>query len=150
MAKPGDPPSADPYDLERFVQAQAADYDRALRELRAGKKESHWMWYVFPQLEGLGHSSMSRHYAIKSVAEGRAYLRHPVLGSRLLECANALLNIDGRSAREILGSPDDMKLHSSATLFAHVSDDDDVFRKLLEKYFDNEPDQNTLRLLSRS
>ena len=147
MANSGDPPSADPYNLARFVQAQAPDYDRALRELRAGRKESHWMWYIFPQLEGLGHSSMSRHYSIKSTDEARAYLGHPVLGPRLLECANAMLAIDGHSAREILGSPDDMKLHSSATLFAHVSDDA-VFPRLIEKYFDNKPDDQTLRLLS--
>ena len=143
MANPGDPPAADPYDLARFVEAQASDYERALRELRAGRKESHWMWYVFPQLEGLGQSSMSRRYSIRSVAEARAYLDHPVLGPRLLECANAVLNTDGRSAREILGSPDDMKLHSSATLFAQVSTDD-VFRKLIEKYFGGQPDKRTL------
>ena len=148
MGEPTDPlRSADPHNLARFVEAQAPDYDRALRELRSGKKESHWMWYIFPQFEGLGHSSTSRRYSIKSVAEARAYLSHPVLGPRLRECAAVVHGIAGRSALEIFGSPDDLKLHSSVTLFAQLSNDV-VFPALLEKYFENQADSVTLRLLS--
>lgn len=138
--------TADLYDLGRFVQAQAADYDRAISELRAGKKTSHWMWYVFPQIEGLGHSPMSRRYSIKSVAEAKAYLDHPVLGPRLRECFVAVNNIRERSAHDIFGSPDDMKLRSCATLFAHVSNGG-VFQQALDKYFDGEQDQLTASLL---
>lgn len=138
--------SKDPYDLDRFVRAQAADYDRALSELRDGKKRSHWMWYVFPQIEGLGHSPMSHRYSIKSAAEARAYLDHPVLGPRLRECAAVVHNIVGRSALEIFGSPDDLKLRSCATLFARVSDDG-VFEQVLQKYFNGQHDKETLGLL---
>ena len=138
--------SNDPYDLDRFVRAQAADYDRALSELRGGKKRSHWMWYIFPQIEGLGQSPMSHRYSIKSAAEARAYLDHPVLGLRLRECAAAVNGIAGRSALEIFGSPDDMKLRSCATLFANVSDDN-VFEQVLQKYFNGQHDQETLRRL---
>ncbi len=137
---------ADPFDLARFVDAQAADYDRALQELRSGTKRSHWMWYVFPQLEGLGASDLSRRYAIRSRAEAAAYLAHPLLGPRLRECAEALLAHHARSAREILGSPDDLKLRSSATLFAEV-DGPGVFTRLLQQFFDGEGDQKTLQLL---
>jgi uncharacterized protein (DUF1810 family) len=133
----------DQYDLERFVQAQAADYDRALSELRAGEKRSHWMWYIFPQLEGLGHSPMSQRYSIKSVAEARAYLDHPVLGPRLRESAAVVRDTEGRSALEIFGSPDDLKLRSCATLFASVSGEP-VFEQLLENYFDGQHDEKTL------
>ena len=136
----------DPFDLERFVQAQAADYDRALSELRDGKKRSHWMWYIFPQIEGLGNSPMSHRYSIKSAAEARAYLGHPILGPRLRECAAVVLSIVGRSALEIFGSPDDMKLGSCATLFARVSDDG-VFKQVLQKYFNGQHDSETLRRL---
>ena len=139
--------SKDRWDLDRFVRAQASDYDRALSELRAGKKQSHWMWYVFPQIEGLGQSPMSRRYSIKSSDEARAYLDHPVLGPRLRECAAVVRDIAARSALEIFGSPDDLKLRSSATLFAHVSGDG-VFKELLQKYFDGQPDEETLRLLA--
>ena len=114
----GAPP--DPHDLDRFVRAQEADYPRALAEVRAGRKRSHWIWYVFPQVAGLGSSAMSRRYAIRSLAEARAYLEHPVLGPRLREVAGAALGVGGKSAREILGTPDDLKLRSSATLFAAV------------------------------
>jgi uncharacterized protein (DUF1810 family) len=138
--------SNDPFDLERFVRAQAPDYDRALSELRDGEKRSHWMWYVFPQIEGLGHSQVSRRYSIKSAAEARAYLDHPVLGPRLRECAAVVHGIAGRSAAEIFGSPDELKLRSCATLFARVSSDD-VFEQVLQKYFNGEPDEETLRLL---
>jgi uncharacterized protein (DUF1810 family) len=139
-------PSDDPYDLDRFLRAQAADYDRALSELRDGKKQSHWMWYIFPQIEGLGQSPMSRRYSIKSGAEARAYLDHPILGLRLRECAALVNGIADRSALEIFGSPDDMKLRSCATLFASVSDDD-VFEQVLKKYFNGQHDQETLRRL---
>jgi uncharacterized protein (DUF1810 family) len=136
----------DPYDLERFVEAQAADYDRALSELRAGQKRSHWMWYVFPQIEGLGQSPMSRRYSIKSAAEARAYLDHPVLGARLRECFTVVSGIRERSAHKIFGSPDDVKLRSCATLFATVSGEE-IFAKVLAKYFDGKSDDETLRLL---
>jgi len=128
------------------VRAQATDYARALSELRDGEKRSHWMWYIFPQIEGLGNSPMSHRYSIKSAAEARAYLGHPILGPRLRECAAVVRDIVGRSALEILGSPDDLKLRSCATLFSAVSDDG-VFEQLLRKYFNGQHDSETLRLL---
>ena len=137
----------DPHDLARFVEAQAGDYDRALAEIKGGRKRSHWMWYIFPQIEGLGSSSMSRRYAIKSVAEARAYLDHPLLGRRLADCAEAAMGVEGRSAREVFGSPDDMKLKSCATLFASVTPPDSVFSRLLDKYFEGERDGKTLQIL---
>jgi uncharacterized protein (DUF1810 family) len=139
---------SDPYELQRFVAAQVDDYDTALAEIRRGRKQSHWMWYVFPQFEGLGVSATSRRYAVKSVAEARAFLAHPVLGPRLLECAEAVVGVNGRSAMEIFGSPDTMKLQSSATLFAAVSPAGSVFHRLLEKYFDGRPDARTIRLIA--
>jgi uncharacterized protein (DUF1810 family) len=135
------------FDLDRFVRAQEARYDVALAEVRSGRKRSHWMWYVFPQVAGLGSSAMSQRYAIGSAAEAKAYLAHPVLGPRLVACFEAALAVDGRSAAEIFGSPDDMKLRSSATLFASVSPPGSVFERLLQKYFDGEGDAETLRLL---
>ena len=142
--------TADPYDLDRFVRAQALDYDRAMSEILSGRKRSHWMWYVFPQFDGLGFSSTSRHYAIRSVAEAEAYLRHPVLGPRLLESAQAVLDVEGRSALEVFGSPDDLKLRSCATLFACVSPPGSVFERLLAKYFGGERDDRTLRLMRQT
>jgi uncharacterized protein (DUF1810 family) len=139
--------AVDSYDLARFVEAQEHSYARALSEIRSGQKRSHWMWYIFPQFDGLGFSSTSRRYSIKSVAEADAYLRHPVLGPRLLESARATLALEGRSAVEVFGSPDDMKLRSSATLFASVSSAGSVFGQLLDRYFGGEPDDQTLRLL---
>ena len=138
----------DPYNLERFVQAQAHDYERALAEIRNGHKRSHWMWYIFPQIDGLGSSSMAQRYAIKSADEARAYLAHPVLGPRLLACAEAAVANAGSDATEIFGSPDDLKLRSSATLFATVSEPDSVFHRLLLKFYPGGPDMTTLRLLS--
>ena len=135
------------YDLDRFVLAQEGDYERALREITAGRKRSHWMWYIFPQIDGLGSSEMARHYAIKNADEAQAYLAHPVLGERLQACARAVVACEGRSANEIFGMPDDLKLRSSATLFAHVSPPGSVFARLLDKYFAGEPDGTTLRLL---
>jgi uncharacterized protein (DUF1810 family) len=137
------------FDLARFVQAQEHDYERALSEIRSGRKRSHWMWYIFPQFDGLGFSSTSKRYAIKSVAEAEAYLRHPVLGPRLLESCEAAVGIEGRSALEVFGSPDDMKLRSCATLFACVSPAGSVFERVLERYFGGVPDDQTLRLLGR-
>ena len=135
--------------LDRFLEAQGRDYQRALGEIQAGRKRSHWMWYVFPQFEGLGSSATSQHYAIKSLDEARAYLAHPVLGARLVECAHALLDVEARDAHEIFGSPDDMKLRSCATLFASVSPDGSVFHRVLDKYFGGVPDDLTIRLLTR-
>ena len=137
----------DPHDLSRFLQAQDTDYAQALSELRAGLKQSHWMWWIFPQLHGLAASPTSNYYSIKSVTEAKAYLDHPVLGPRLLECAEAVLQVEGRSAVEILGSPDDLKLRSCATLFASVSPQDSVFDRVLDKYYRRERDDRTLRLL---
>ncbi len=139
--------ASDPYDLRRFVQAQQDDYEQALSEIRSGRKQSHWMWYVFPQFQGLGFSAMSQRYAIKSIAEATAYLAHPILGPRLAACAEAALRMEGRTAREIFGSPDDLKLKSSATLFACVSPAGSVFHQLLDKYFQGKRDDKTLELL---
>ena len=136
----------DPFDLARFVDAQATDFARALAELRAGAKQSHWMWYVFPQFAGLGPSSKSRTYAIRSQAEAIAYLNHPLLGPRLRACAEALLSHHARSAHELLGSPDDMKLQSSATLFDFVAPDD-VFAGLLERFYGGARDAKSVRLV---
>lgn len=137
----------DPHDLDRFVLAQADDYDQALAEIRAGRKRSHWMWYVFPQIDGLGLSPTSRRYAIRSLAEAGAYLDHPVLGPRLVECTEAALAVEGQTAHDIFGSPDDMKLRSCATLFAAVTPADSPFARLLDRYFEGKPDGKTLGLL---
>jgi uncharacterized protein (DUF1810 family) len=146
VAEPSD--SGDPFGLERFVEAQTGAYDRALAEVRAGRKESHWMWYVFPQFAGLGLSETSRFYAIRSLAEARAYLAHPVLGPRLVECAEAALAVRGKSAREVFGPPDDLKLKSCATLFAAASGKGSVFERLLDHYFGGARDARTLQLLA--
>jgi uncharacterized protein (DUF1810 family) len=135
--------------LERFVEAQAPVYDQALRELRAGRKQSHWMWFVFPQIAGLGHSAMAQTYAIQSLEEARAYLVHPVLGPRLRECCQAVMNVQGKSAHDIFGSPDDLKFRSCLTLFARAAPDQRLFHDLLEKYFGGEADHATLELLAR-
>jgi len=140
--------SDDPHNLSRFVDAQEDVYKEAFAEISHGKKESHWMWYIFPQFDGLGFSSTSRYFAIMSVEEAEAYLCHPVLGNRLLQCADAALRIRGSTAIEIFGSPDDMKLRSCATLFAHVSPSESVFEQLLDKYFQGERDTQTLSLLA--
>jgi uncharacterized protein (DUF1810 family) len=137
----------DPHDLNRFLLAQQDDYERALAEVKNGRKRTHWMWYIFPQVDGLGFSSMARRYGIKSADETRAYLAHPTLGSRLLACAEAVIANAGSNATEIFGSPDDLKLRSCATLFASVSAPDSVFHRLLEKFYPDGPDKETLRLL---
>jgi uncharacterized protein (DUF1810 family) len=148
MESPQDRDGAgDPHDLKRFVDAQEGDYEQALSEVRSGRKRSHWMWYIFPQYDGLGFSSTSRRYAIKSAAEAMEYLRHRVLGPRLVECCEAALGVEGRSASEVFGSPDDVKLRSCATLFAAVSPAGSVFEQLLVKFFRGEWDEKTLRLL---
>ena len=142
---PGD--AGDLHNLNRFAQAQEGDYEQALSEVKSGRKRSHWMWYIFPQFDGLGFSATAKRYSIKSVAEAEAYLRHPVLGPRLTECTEAALGIEGRSAYEIFGSPDDVKLRSCATLFAYVSPEGSVFDRLLGRYFQGERDRETHRLL---
>ena len=147
MADVGDPHGPDPYDLERFVRAQRGHYGQALLEIKAGAKRTHWMWYVFPQLYGLGSSPTSQLYSIRSRGEAEAYLRHPILGPRLIESAEAALAVVGRSAHGIFGSPDDWKLRSSATLFSLVSPLGSVFHRLLDAFFAGEPDPRTLALL---
>lgn len=135
---------ADPFNLERFVDAQAPVYERARRELMAGRKESHWMWFIFPQIAGLGQSATSIRFAIASLDEAKAYLAHSVLGPRLRECARLALDVEGKAAREIFGSVDEMKFRSSMTLFAWASPEDDVFERCLDKYFAGKPDPMTL------
>jgi uncharacterized protein (DUF1810 family) len=143
---------ADPYALERFVQAQdrGGTYDTALAELRAGRKRSHWMWFVFPQIAGLGRSPMAQEYAIRSLDEARAYLDHPVLGARLRESAGVLAARSGLSASDILGGIDAIKLRSSMTLFARAAPGEPVFAAVLDRYFDGEPDPATEERLPHS
>jgi len=138
----------DPYDLERFVEAQRGVFEQACAELRRGRKTGHWIWFVFPQIAGLGFSAMSQRYAIQSLDEARAYLKHPVLGSRLREICGIVNGIEGKSAHEIFGSPDDMKLRSSMTLFEHAAEGDAVFIEVLRKYFGGTEDKRTVELLS--
>jgi len=140
-------PANDPYDLQRFVKAQDPVYDEVLTELRNGLKESHWMWFIFPQIRGLGHSQMAVKFGIASREEAEAYLKHPILGPRLRECSRLVTQVDGRSIHEILGSPDDMKFKSSMTLFATVAPEEHVFQEALQKYFGGELDRLTLERL---
>ncbi|MDS0293734.1 DUF1810 domain-containing protein [Halogeometricum luteum] len=140
----------DPWNLQRFVEAQDPVIDDVKAELRAGRKRTHWMWYVFPQMEGLGRSRMSRRYAIASRDEAEAYLAHSTLGPRLRECSALVNDVEGRSANEIFGSPDDLKFRSSMTLFDAVADDPAPFRTALERYYGGEPDPKTLELLGDS
>lgn len=137
----------DEFNLARFTEAQAPVYDTVLAELRAARKRSHWMWFIFPQLAGLGRSATAQRYAIASLAEARAYLAHPLLGPRLRQCTALVASAEGRSAHQIFGDPDDMKLHSSLTLFAHAAPDEPLFRACLDQYFDGAPDAATLALL---
>ena len=139
----------DPYGLERFVVAQdrAGTFTAAAGELRAGRKRSHWMWFVFPQIAGLGHSPMSQTYAISSLEEARAYLAHPVLGPRLIECTEIVAGLDGRTAEQIFGGIDAMKLRSSMTLFAYADSANPIFGQVLDAYFGGIPDAATVRLL---
>jgi uncharacterized protein (DUF1810 family) len=138
----------DPFDLRRFLDAQEGVYETALAELRAGRKRTHWMWYIFPQIDGLGHSPTAIRYAIKGLDEARRYLDHPVLGARLVACAEAVLAVEGRSVSEIFGYPDDLKLRSSMTLFASLPGASPVFLRVLDRYFRGERDARTLQLLS--
>ncbi len=142
----------DPFDLARFVAAQDAggSYRSAVAELRAGRKTTHWMWYVFPQIAGLGQSPTSKLYAIRSVAEARTYLAHPVLGARLLECAGILTSLSGRTAEDIFGGIDALKLRSCMTLFRHAEPDEPVFSSVLRQYFGGVPDPVTERLVSQA
>ena len=138
----------DPYDPNRFISAQEGVYDRALAELRSGLKRSHWMWFVFPQLRGLGHSATAQRYGITGLAEAQAYLQHPVLGTHLNECAEVLEALDrGNSATDIFGPTDAMKLRSSLTLFAQAAGPGSIFERLIGKYFDGQRDERTLAML---
>lgn len=146
--------ASDPYELARFLEAQSRCYARVLEELAAGEKASHWMWFIFPQLKGLGVSTTARRFGLSGLEEARAYLAHAVLGQRLRECTQLLLAVEGRSAHEIFGSPDDLKLRSCLTLFAQAAPaparEDRVFGEALAKYYGGEPDPVTLRLLTSS
>ena len=133
----------DPYDLERFVAAQSGIYERALDEMRRANKTGHWMWFIFPQIAGLGFSDMAERYGISSLDEARAYLRHPVLGPRLRTCAGVVAETTGRTAEQILGGIDAMKLRSSTTLFLRAAPEEVVFATVLQRYFDGEPDPAT-------
>ena len=134
--------------LQRFISAQEGDYETALQEIRSGRKRSHWMWYIFPQIDGLGFSDMARRYGIKDLTEAAQYLEHPVLGSRLIEISQALLELPGNNATEIMGSPDNLKLHSSMTLFSLIPDTNPVFDAVLKKFFKGQQDNGTLRLIN--
>lgn len=139
----------DPHGLKRFLSAQDGVYERALSELKDGQKRTHWMWYIFPQIDGLGYSPTARHYAIRSHEEARQYLNHPVLGKRLLECTEAVVALRGGSLSEIFGYPDDMKFRSSMTLFEQVAGPGSVFSSALDRYCKGERDTATLRLLEK-
>lgn len=134
----------DPYRLARFIDAQERTFDQARAELRAGAKRGHWMWFVFPQIAELGHSPTAQHFAIASLDEARAYLAHDILGPKLRECAALVAQVEGRSIEQIFGSPDDLKFHSSMTLFARAAPDEPVFRAALQKYFGGEEDRATV------
>jgi uncharacterized protein (DUF1810 family) len=134
----------DPYDLQRFVDAQAPVFEQACAELQRGRKAGHWMWFIFPQIEGLGASAMARRFAIASRQEAEAYLDHPLLGPRLRDCTRLVSLVEGRTAQQIFGSPDDLKFRSCLTLFSRVGADNEVFTRALQKYFGGEPDPLTL------
>lgn len=136
------------YDLDRFLKGQARNYDAALREIQSGCKRSHWMWYVFPQIQGLGYSSTAQYYAIRDLGEAKAYLQHPVLRERLLEISNALLSLDSHNASAVFGWPDDLKLRSCMTLFAEAEPECDVFQRVLDQYFNGRKDESTLSILA--
>ncbi len=148
---PPTPPAnpREPFDPDRFIAAQEHSFPDALRELRNGRKETHWMWYIFPQLDGLGSSSTARHYALQNLAAARAYLQHSVLGPRLLDCCRALLAVRDRSAAQIFGYPDDLKLRSSMTLFSLVPEPPPEFGQVLERYFEAKLDSRTMELLKK-
>jgi uncharacterized protein (DUF1810 family) len=133
--------------IQRFLDAQRDSYALALNEINNGKKKTHWMWYIFPQIEGLGLSETSKYYAIKDLREADDFLRHPVLGTRLIRICKSLLDLPGKNAKEILGSPDDLKLKSSMTLFASLVNSDPVFFSVLDKFFDGQMDEQTIKLM---
>jgi len=135
------------YNLNRFIDAQMATYEGAILELAQGRKESHWVWYIFPQIDGLGKSDTAKLYSIKSIEEGRAYLEHPVLGKRLIEACEILLSLKDASMDEVMGFPDDLKLLSSMTLFEFISGSHSIFTKMIEVYFDNERDENSIKII---
>ena len=139
----------DPYDLNRFLSAQEGIYERALAELKGGQKRTHWMWFIFPQIDGLGYSPTAKRYSIKSMVEARQYLSHPVLGKRLLECAETVVALKGGSVSEIFGYPDDLKFKSSMTLFEKIAGSDSVFSLALDRYCHGERDGMTLRLIEK-
>lgn len=138
----------DPYHLRRFVRAQEGSYPSALKELRSGRKQSHWMWYVFPQVMGLGSSSMAEEYAIRSHEEALAYLAHPLLGERLKECCEALLRHEGNDIEEIMGFPDHLKLNSSMTLFSSIAEEPSIFDRVLRAFYEGKRDEKTLHFLA--
>ena len=137
----------DQYNLNRFIEAQMVIYEGAMLELARGRKDSHWVWYIFPQIEGLGNSETIKLYAIKSLEEGRAYLKHPVLGQRLIKACEILLSLKGASMDEVMGFPDDLKLLSSMTLFEALADSNSIFTKVIDVYFDSERDEISLKLI---
>jgi uncharacterized protein (DUF1810 family) len=138
---------ADSNTLNRFLKAQQTDYSIALSEIKSGKKQSHWMWYIFPQIQGLGFTETSKFYAIKDLNEAKEFLNDPVLGKRLIDICNELLKLETNDARRVFGTPDDIKLRSSMTLFSSVRDADTVFQKVLDKFFDGKKDQKTLQII---
>ena len=137
----------DEFNLERFLEAQIFTYEAAMNELSQGKKTGHWIWYIFPQIEGLGSTDMTKLFSIKSTQEASAYLKHPILGERLIESCEILLSLDATSISEVMGFPDDLKLRSSMTLFEYVSLPNSIFRKVLLRYFDNELDETSIKLI---
>ncbi|GAB2973901.1 DUF1810 domain-containing protein [Mucilaginibacter puniceus] len=137
------------HNLQHFITAQQKDYSAALAEIKQGRKRSHWMWYIFPQIAGLGFSEISRHYAIKNIGEAQAYLDHPILGSRLIEICTELLKLPTNNATQIFGTPDDMKLRSCVTLFATLPHTHPIFKKVLAQFFNGEPDTATLRIIGK-
>ncbi|MDQ2753224.1 MAG: DUF1810 domain-containing protein [Bacteroidota bacterium] len=139
----------DTYNLKRFVDGQQTDYNTALKEVKNGRKQSHWMWYIFPQVQGLGFSETSRYYGIKNKEEAEAFLQHPLLGERLISICNALLSLPNNNANSIFGSPDDLKLKSCATLFASLPNSNPVFEAVLQKFFNGKKDESTLRILQQ-
>jgi uncharacterized protein (DUF1810 family) len=143
-------PMNDPYRLSRFIEAQEPVYETVRRELEHGRKESHWMWFIFPQIGGLGHSPTAQRFAISSLDEARAYLAHPLLGSRLIQCTRTINAVRNRTAHQIFGSPDDMKLRSSMTLFQQAANDPEPFKTAIDRYFGGVADQRTLDILATS
>ena len=136
-------------ELDRFLTAQSEDYDQALSEIRGGRKKTHWIWYIFPQVQGLGFSANSIYYSVRDLQEAAAYLKHPVLGPRLIEISRALLSLRSNNPTQVMGSPDDIKLRSSMTLFSMVSGTDPVFSEVLEKFFNGQKDEKTVAIVGR-